>query len=242
MKKKKGFTLIELLAVIIILAVVALIATPMVLNVVEEAKKSAAESEANMIYKAINDHCKQAVLLKQSDDFNNTDYIDCTDETQFTVEKIKEKIVQTDAEITLPTVDSTTGEISELKVTQDNYTFTLKEDKMEQVNLITFTVDIAVDACDYLTAIYGSSVLGCKVTYEAEEGMTWGEWINSDYNKHDFGLDEEEALWAYIDKPANYSNGLNIEYRNFIEKASVEDNSNARKIFAEKYFEAVYNK
>ncbi len=40
---KKGFTLIELLAVIIILAVIALIATPVVLNVVDAAKKSAAK-------------------------------------------------------------------------------------------------------------------------------------------------------------------------------------------------------
>jgi len=39
--KRKGFTLIELLAVIIILAVIALIATPIVLNVVNEAKKQA---------------------------------------------------------------------------------------------------------------------------------------------------------------------------------------------------------
>ena len=36
---KKGFTLIELLAVIIILAVIALIATPVVLNVTENSKK-----------------------------------------------------------------------------------------------------------------------------------------------------------------------------------------------------------
>ena len=41
---KKGFTLIELLAVIIILAVIALIATPIVLNVVDNAKESARKS------------------------------------------------------------------------------------------------------------------------------------------------------------------------------------------------------
>ena len=41
---KKGFTLIELLAVIVILAIIALIATPMILGVVENAKKGAAES------------------------------------------------------------------------------------------------------------------------------------------------------------------------------------------------------
>ena len=46
MKNKKGFTLIELLAVIIILAVIALIATPIVLNVVDNARKSANKDSA----------------------------------------------------------------------------------------------------------------------------------------------------------------------------------------------------
>lgn len=54
---KKGFTLIELLAVIIILAIVALIATPIVLNVVDDAKKSAAKSEASMILSGITSYC-----------------------------------------------------------------------------------------------------------------------------------------------------------------------------------------
>ena len=44
--KNKGFTLIELLAVIVILAIIALIATPMILNVVEKSRKGAAESSA----------------------------------------------------------------------------------------------------------------------------------------------------------------------------------------------------
>ena len=43
---KKGFTLIELLAVIVILAILALIATPTILGVIEKAKKGAAESSA----------------------------------------------------------------------------------------------------------------------------------------------------------------------------------------------------
>ena len=43
---KKGFTLIELLAVIVVLAIIALIATPMILNVVEKARKGAAKSSA----------------------------------------------------------------------------------------------------------------------------------------------------------------------------------------------------
>ena len=46
MKNKKGFTLIELLTVIIILAVIALIATPIVLNVIDNARKSANKDSA----------------------------------------------------------------------------------------------------------------------------------------------------------------------------------------------------
>lgn len=44
MKNNKGFTLIELLAVIVILAIIALIATPTILGVVEDARKGSAES------------------------------------------------------------------------------------------------------------------------------------------------------------------------------------------------------
>ena len=44
--KKNGFTLIELLAVIVILAVIALIATPTILGVIDNAKKGAAKSSA----------------------------------------------------------------------------------------------------------------------------------------------------------------------------------------------------
>ena len=46
MDKKKGFTLVELLAVIVILALIALIATPIILNVINDAKKQAAKDSA----------------------------------------------------------------------------------------------------------------------------------------------------------------------------------------------------
>ena len=67
MALNKGFTLIELLAVIIILAIIALIATPIILNVIDDAKKSAGLSEANMVYSGINNYCAASDLKNQLD-------------------------------------------------------------------------------------------------------------------------------------------------------------------------------
>ena len=53
MKKSKGFTLIELLAVIVVLAVIALIATPIVLSLVNKAKEGAAEASAYAYVKEV---------------------------------------------------------------------------------------------------------------------------------------------------------------------------------------------
>ncbi len=61
--KKQGFTLIELLAVIVILAVIALIATPIILNVIEESKKGSAEQSANGYKEAI----ENQVMLNEVD-------------------------------------------------------------------------------------------------------------------------------------------------------------------------------
>ena len=47
MKNKKGFTLIELLAVIVVLAIIALIATPIVMNTIKKSQKGAAERSAD---------------------------------------------------------------------------------------------------------------------------------------------------------------------------------------------------
>lgn len=52
-RNTKGFTLIELLAVIVVLAVIALIATPIVLNLVKEAKEGAARESVTSYMKAV---------------------------------------------------------------------------------------------------------------------------------------------------------------------------------------------
>lgn len=53
MKSKKGFTLIELLAVIVILAIIALIATPIVLGIIEDARNNAKERSKELVIQSV---------------------------------------------------------------------------------------------------------------------------------------------------------------------------------------------
>ena len=46
---KRGFTLIELLAVIVILAIIALIATPIILGIINDARTEAKERSAELV-------------------------------------------------------------------------------------------------------------------------------------------------------------------------------------------------
>ena len=67
--KKKGFTLIELLAVIVVLAVIALIATPIVLNLIKTAKIGSAEQSVTGYVKAI----ENTIIKDMLDDKNISD-------------------------------------------------------------------------------------------------------------------------------------------------------------------------
>ena len=66
MKNKKGFTLIELLAVIVVLAIIALIATPIVMNTIKNAKKGAAERTADNYIKQVETAVAEARLENKS--------------------------------------------------------------------------------------------------------------------------------------------------------------------------------
>ena len=58
--KEKGFTLIELLAVIVILAIIALIATPIILGIINDAKENANKRSAELYIDAV----EQAIVRK----------------------------------------------------------------------------------------------------------------------------------------------------------------------------------
>ena len=62
---KKGFTLIELLGVIVILAIIALIASPIVLNIINDSKINSVKSSASMYLKAAELYIANAQLNKE---------------------------------------------------------------------------------------------------------------------------------------------------------------------------------
>ena len=68
---KKGFTLIELLAVIVILAIIALITVPVVINIINNAKKGAAEDSTYGVLGA----AKYFLIANYKDFENNNDDI-----------------------------------------------------------------------------------------------------------------------------------------------------------------------
>ena len=88
---KKGFTLIELLAVIVILAIIALIATPLIMDVIEDAKKSSTESSA----KGYIDGVEKQIAIN----FLDTDANNDISNTTYTIAELKSKNVSVKGEI-----------------------------------------------------------------------------------------------------------------------------------------------
>ena len=123
-----GFTLIELLAVIIILAIVALIATPIILDVVEDARKSAGLSEANLIYSGITTYCATEEMKVQMD----KNYEKLCD-SEMTKEDVKEMVNLGNAEVIEIGYGS---KLNRLKVKSNGYIYTLVKGKMTEGDIV----------------------------------------------------------------------------------------------------------
>jgi prepilin-type N-terminal cleavage/methylation domain-containing protein len=114
---KKGFTLIELLATIIILAIIALIVTPMISKVIESTKKSAAEQSAINYVKQVNTSVLENKLS------TNKIY-----DGTYSVSDLKDKygVEVTGNQPTAGKVVVSGGKVSSYVVVVDDYTVTKK--------------------------------------------------------------------------------------------------------------------
>ncbi|MEI3529768.1 MAG: leucine-rich repeat domain-containing protein [Bacilli bacterium] len=130
MKKKSGFTLIELLAVIVILAIIALIATPMVLKYIQNAKEQSGEQSIKAMVKAAETY---RMANYDSTDFPMTIYFPDPDNT-----------------LNLKNIDRANGYLnindkgdSELLITIDNITYAKNygDDKIYNLNKDNYIYD-----------------------------------------------------------------------------------------------------
>ena len=108
--KKKGFTLIELLAVIVILAVIMVIAVPKILDVIENSRKSAAKSSAELYVDAIEKNNTIASIDKSASKIDDGTY----DVTKLNVKVKGEK--PTTGEIIIEN-----GKVKEADICVNNY-------------------------------------------------------------------------------------------------------------------------
>ena len=142
--KKKGFTLIELLAVIVVLAVIALIATPIVLNLVKTAKIGAAEQGVTGYVKAV-----ENTIIK--DMINNKEVSDGT---------YKYNSIEADISGKRPTGGKYTvknGKVESGNFCVDGYTIEYKNGQSKKIS----------DTCEVLYQVYEN---GTAIYFNPETG------------------------------------------------------------------------
>ena len=110
--KNKGFTLIELLAVIVILAIIALIATPIILGIINDAREQAKRRSAELVYTGV-EYAYTTSLYKGTDGTTITDPTLETISKNINIENVKEaKYDGTSSKITIKTDDDVTCEVT----------------------------------------------------------------------------------------------------------------------------------
>ena len=108
--KNKGFTLIELLAVIVILAIIALIATPIILGIINDAREQAKRRSAELVYTGV-EYAYTTSLYKGADGVTITDPTLETISKNINIENVKESNYDNN-KITIKTDDDVTCEVT----------------------------------------------------------------------------------------------------------------------------------
>ena len=169
-EKNKGFTLVELLAVIVILAIIALIATPIILNVINDAKKEAAKDS----FYGYMDAIEKAIIandVEEEEDFPTPDSNGC-----YNLKELNKKVnlkgtqpkINDNAKVCLKegTITSLTG------VEVDDFTFNYEDKKLTQTKSGTTDDTKNYKFYENGTAIYYNPETGKKCSEEEAVSKT----------------------------------------------------------------------
>ena len=191
---KKGFTLIELLAVIVILAVIALIATPIIMNAINSAKKGAAKDSGYGYISAVEYYIAQSY---NDDDANN----DVAVNGNFDYDNLK---LHVNAKGSLPTdvdVELVNGKVDNGTMVVGGYTLTIVD------GIIT---DVAEASASVAHTITVTGTISCAVVSKTEatvgEEIVVGTLVGYSINTPYAYTDSEEEITV------NYVNGTGFVF------------------------------
>ena len=255
-----AFTLIELLAVIIILAIVALIATPIILDVVEDARKSAGLSEANMIYSGINNYCATEEIKVQM----NSSYTAICKSGMLTTDVEKMVNLGNAEVIEIEYSDKLTW----LKVKSNGHTYSLQDnamvegdlDKPEAAYAVGDLLKVQVSDSEtqniYVLEVNGNEIVGIldrnlpggTVAWisEADYNSAGGNWTSDsdetfNQNLYEFGpitalaaMNERTSSWNKVNKIEMPEATTILKLTEFYQNLSETDKQNWDSKYAER--------
>ena len=232
--KKKGFTLVELLAVIVILAVISLIAIPMILGVIETARKSAFKITCNEIYKSYEQYEISEEIIENSDVCSIFDFGSNRKETEF-IDDIKyEPISKLNLKGEMP--KNGTYKICENKkeLIIDNGSYTCIKDKDRNEILDGNVVDNDITNPILKNISLSSTTNSIRVVVDAieEDGLITKYYYK--INGEEIVSDSEIKIFNELDKKTEYTIEVYVENKsglksNVIEKKiSTKDINNPR--------------
>ena len=222
--KQKGFTLIELLAVIVILAIIALIATPIVLNIISDSRESATLQSAQFYMDAV----ENAVAKKMMDeptfrpttcDIQSDGNLKCG---EFLVEVEIKGEKPTSGTITLETgqITGVTLVLSEKTITKNTEGKLVYGEPLELQYTIGDTVTFNPGDGDRMWNVIGEDKDTVTLMLTENLGNTVAWYAYSNHNSYDNSYGPKDALeylnsltkdWNNVDPIESYSyvNNLN---------------------------------
>ena len=153
-KRNKGFTLVELLAVIVILALIALIATPIILNVINDAKKQAAKDSAYGYMDAVEKYIVSSELEDKS-----------IQDGRYSVEELNKKISVKGSTPDNGNIEIKNSSVKSYDIGIDGYV--VSNGKVDKVS--------TTKKIENGTAVYYNPVYGEKCTGYTEANSTTGK-------------------------------------------------------------------
>ncbi|MDD3392985.1 MAG: type II secretion system protein, partial [Bacilli bacterium] len=208
--KREGFTLIELLAVIVILAVIALILTPQILGVINEAKEGSLEVTKKSIIKA-----SELYVVSNIEDFT----LDVGEKAYIQLSELEDGYIKS--------IKNTSGEscVGYVKVdkTQEDYDYTVYLDCGNGENLLVDSSYVNYGG-DYLdefqdvieTSDGGYLAVGYSNSTTFSDNTRYGDTLNYDaiivkYDSngleewsHNFGGTSNDYFYSVIDDGSGY--------------------------------------